>query len=171
MDGNAVTPGREGLWSNHPMVPPLVILATVITTGIISAIGAGILPSLELSGGVEKRRGTLHINGDVDIPEVHRENIKQVAIPVHISEGDGINWAILAKVFTPGKKDLIKTFVTPMGSTGAEIKLHLAEDFDSKVSGNITVYLEVAAVGLDIHGERNLLEKMVEINISQDAIE
>lgn len=55
--------------------------------------------------------------------------------------------------------------VTGEGTDGANINLNLADDFKEKVSGDTTVYLEVVATGVDVNGEWNLLEKMVEINI------
>ncbi|MBQ8632063.1 MAG: hypothetical protein IJ420_00475, partial [Lachnospiraceae bacterium] len=115
--------------------------------------------------GLKERRGKLHINGDVDVPDLHWENLKDITIPVHISEGEGISWMIAAKAFTPGQKELVKTLTVPMGTAGAEIKLSLAEDFGSRVSEELKVYLEVAALGFDVHGERNLIEKMVEVTI------
>ncbi len=162
---------KSNLWSEHPAALPAVAVATVVTAGLLSAIIAGISPSLEAAAGVEKRRGTLHINGDVDVPDIHLENIKDIAIPVHVTEGEGIKWIFMAKTFTPGKKKLVSTYVLPLNAMGAEIKLKLSEDFESKVTGSITMYLEVAALGLDVHGERNLLEKMVEVNIVKDKEE
>lgn len=145
-------------------VPAIAVAATVLA-GALSAVGASIVPGMELASGIKARRGELHVNGDVDVPDVHFEQLAKLVVPVHVSDGEGITWVIVAKVFTPGVRKLVKAVAVPMGADGANIHLELAENFKKKVSGKTTVYLEVVATGIDVNGECNLLEKMVEINI------
>ena len=54
-------------------------------------VGAGIIPSVEISSGVKARRGELHVNGNVDVPDVHFDDLEKLVVPVHVSDGANIN--------------------------------------------------------------------------------
>ena len=142
-----------------------VAVAATVVAGTVSAAVAGIMPSVEISSGAKARCGELHVNGDVDVPDVHFDDLEKLVVPVHVSDGEGIIWAIVAKAFTPGIKDLVKVTSVPAGTDGANINLKVADDFKDKVKEETTVYLEVVATGFDVNGECNLLEKMVEVKI------
>ena len=163
-DDEILEEGGSPVIADVAKLPVIAVVATAFA-GVFSAAGAGIMPSIEVSSGVKARRGELHVNGDVDVPVVHFDNLEKLMIPVHVSDGEGIAWVIAAKAFTPGIKDLVKVTAVPVGTDGANINLKVADDFKDKVKEETTVYLEVVATGLDVNGECNLLEKMVEINI------
>ena len=145
---------------------PLVLAVTsCLFISLLTQVPLSFAPSVEIAAGLTKKHGELHINGDVDVPDIHYENVKKIAIPVHVTDELNVAWIFTAKVFTPGHKKLIKTIAVPLSKSSAEITLNLAEDYDKRINEDITVFLEVVALGFDVHGERNLLEKMVEINI------
>jgi len=148
--------------------PEAILIVSVIALaggGLASAAAVSLVPAVEVSAGIRPKRGTLHVNGDVDIPEIHIEDSDEIAIPVHVTEAEDMNWIIGAKTLVPGHKKLIETKVIPTSGCSAEIKLKWNPDAGKIEKDEITLFLEVAALGIDLHGENNLLEKMVEIPI------
>jgi len=165
-DGEDQKEEDSTVWiAEHPAILAAISAVAVLGGGLVSVAAVTVAPSVEVSAGIRPRRGVLHVNGDVDVPEIHYEDVDEIAIPVHVTEAEDMNWIIGAKAIVPGYKKLIETKAIPTSGSSAEIKLKWNPDAGKIKKKQITLYLEVAALGIDLHGENNLLEKMVEIPV------
>ena len=137
----------------------IAVVASVAASIVVTTVG-NIAESVAIEAvDVKKRRGKLHVNGDINIPEWNAKEKETLEISLNVSEGEGLLWTFIAKPMTPGTKNNIKTVILPAGNDNAVLKLK----FENQPVEPITIYLEIVVTGFDIHGERNLLEKMVEI--------
>ena len=78
---------------------------TIRSNNTISAIDTDYIL---LTAGMKKKKGQLVVNGDVDVPTVHYENLENVMIPVNVEDGDDVVWAIAAIAITPDDEKLVK---------------------------------------------------------------
>ena len=101
------------------------------------------------------------VNGDVDVPTVHYENLENVMIPVNVEDGDDVVWAIAAIAITPDDEKLVKAVAVPTSTCSAEIKLEIQRE----PKETVTTYIEVTALGVEITGEHYFHETMVEVTI------
>lgn len=144
-----------------PMNTAVAVVASVAAAGAVATVVAPLTSVVESAAGMKKKKGQLVVNGDVDVPTVHYENLENVMIPVNVEDGDDVVWAIAAIAITPDDEKLVKAVAVPTSTCSAEIKLEIQRE----PKETVTTYIEVTALGVEITGEHYFHETMVEVTI------
>lgn len=140
-----------------------IALGTCVASSIaLAGVGGVVENTVAQAVGIKRKRGKLHINGDVNVPTWYVNKSEEIDISLNVSGGEDLVWLFVAKPMTPGTKSSISATIIPSGNDSAVLKLK----FKEKAEKNMTVYLECVAASVDVHGEKNVLEKMAEINVS-----
>ena len=118
---------------------------------------------IEAKLGMKKKKGTLHVNGDADIPSVRYTESQEVNIPVNIVGADDLKWLITVIAMTPDDGKLVKATAIPLGTDSAQIHLDIAREPKKEV----VTYLQVMAFSADVTGECYFHEIMAEVTIEK----
>lgn len=108
-----------------------------------------------------ERTEVFYLHVDADVPTIHYNDHENIMIPVNVTDGDDVVWAITAIAITPDDEKLVKAIAIPTSTTSAEIKLEIQRAPKEKV----TTYIEVTTLGVELTGEHYFHETMVEVNI------
>lgn len=144
-----------------PMNTAVAVVASVAAAGAVATVAAPLTSVVESAAGMKKKKGQLVVNGDADVPTIHYNDHENIMIPVNVTDGDDVVWAITAIAITPDDEKLVKAIAIPTSTTSAEIKLEIQRAPKEKV----TTYIEVTTLGVELTGEHYFHEKMVEVNI------
>lgn len=145
-----------------PVIATTVIATSVAGAGVAAAVNVPITSVIEAKLGMKKKKGTLHVNGDVDIPPVRYTESQEVNIPVNIVGADDQKWLITVIAMTPDDGKLVKATAIPLGTDSAQIQLDIAREPKKEV----VTYLQIMAFSADVTGECYFHETMVEVPIT-----
>lgn len=159
---------KESEETEEPEINLGIFVASVISSavgvGIVAGVGPSVTSALEGKLGINKKKGELCVNGNVDIPTVHYEQVEEVVIPVNIVGGEEEQWLIAALAITPDSGKLVKATAIPTSKSSAEIRLKLKHE----PKKSVTSFVEVTALAFGVRGERYFHETMVEVNIETE---
>lgn len=144
-----------------PVNTAVAVVASVAAAGAVATFTAPLTSVVESAAGMKKKKGQLVVNGDADVPTIHYNDHENIMIPVNVTDGDDVVWAITAIAITPDDEKLVKAIAIPTSTTSAEIKLEIQR----APKENVTTYIEVTTLGVELTGEHYFHETMVEVNI------
>jgi len=146
-----------------PIIATTVIATSVAGAGVAAAVNVPVTSVIEAKLGMKKKKGTLHVNGDADIPPVCYTESQEVNIPVNIVGADDLKWLITVIAMTPDDGKLVKATAIPLGTDSAQIHLDIAREPKKEV----VTYLQIMAFSADVTGECYFHETMAEVTIEK----
>jgi len=146
-----------------PIIATTVIATSVAGAGVAAAVNVPVTSVIEAKLGMKKKKGTLHVNGDADIPPVRYTESQEVNIPVNIVGADDLKWLITVIAMTPDDGKLVKATAIPLGTDSAQIHLDIAREPKKEV----VTYLQIMAFSADVTGECYFHETMAEVTIEK----
>lgn len=146
-----------------PLLATAVIAPSIVGAGIVASVNLPITSVIEAKLGMKKKKGTLHVNGGMDIPTIRYGEKGEVNIPINIVGADELKWTFTVIAMTPDDGKLVKATTIPLGADNAQIHISVSRAPKKEV----TTFLQVIAFAVELSGECYLHETMVEMTIEK----
>ena len=147
--------------SNEPEVKENTDLKTDVCSILLTvSLSLGSVP-VSISRGWKRKRKTLCINGNIEIPKIDISKEKGIMIPLNIADANNEAWIFYAIPYSFTDKKIVSCKIIPTSMVSSELNLQI----NKKIEEDTTIYVEVIAVSSNFIDEYGFEESMIEIQI------